>query len=68
MKHQRTYLPAVQFVDRMVRRYGINRVWVWEVLDSEMNIIKGIGYVMDREEMERAEDILFAYILEELNH
>ena len=66
MRHKRTYLPAAQFVEKMVRRYGINRPWVWDVLEDEFNIIKGIGCVMDREDMERAEDALIAYIVEDL--
>lgn len=56
MKHRRTYMKAAQFVDQMCRKYHANRCWVWELLDMEYNIIKGIGYVMDREQMERAED------------
>lgn len=63
MRHRRTYMTATQFVDQMVRKYHANRCWIWEVLD-ELNIIKGIGYVMDRADMIRAEDRIKAYIAE----
>lgn len=66
MRHRRTYLPAAQFVDQIVRKHHCNRCWVWEILDEWFNVIKGIGYVMDREQMERAEAKITYFLYREV--
>lgn len=51
-------ISAAQFVARMKRKYQVNPVWVWDLLEEEYNIIKGLGCVVLREEAEEIEYII----------
>ena len=42
----------------MVEKYGVNRVWVWDVLADEFNIIKGTNGIMNQLEVQEAEHII----------
>ncbi len=53
-----TYVSAAQFVSRMVKKYGANRCWVWDVLEEEFNIIKGTNGVLNLLEVQEAEYII----------
>lgn len=53
-----TYVRAAQFVSRMVKKYGANRCWVWDVLADEFNIIKGTNGIMNQLEAQEAEHII----------
>ncbi len=53
-----TFISAAQFVSRMVKKYGANRCWVWDVLEDEFNIIKGIKGLLDQSEAQEAEHII----------
>ena len=55
MRHRRTYLPAGKFVDYMVRKHSANRAWIWEILEEDYNIIRGIGGIMTIDERMRTE-------------
>lgn len=52
------YVSAAQFVSRMVKKYGINRCWVWDVLADEFNIIKGTNGVMSQQEVRVVEHLI----------
>lgn len=52
------YVSAARFVSRMVEKYGANRVWVWDVLADEFNIIKGAHGIMNQLEVREAEHII----------
>lgn len=52
------YISAGQLVSRMKRKYQVNPVWVWDLLEEEYNIIKGLGCVVSREEAEEIEYII----------
>lgn len=49
---------ARQFVQDMKRKHGANIVWVWDVLEEELNIIKGCNGVLTEDEMEYIEAII----------
>lgn len=53
-----TFVSAAQFVSRMVRKYGINRCWVWDLLEEEYNIIKGTNGVVNSLEAKEVERII----------
>lgn len=53
---RRNYISAARFVANMKRKYQINSVWVWDILADDFNIDKGIGYLMDHEQAEAAEE------------
>ena len=50
--------PARQFVQDMKLKHGANIVWVWDVLEEELNIIKGCNCVLDDEEIKYIEAII----------
>lgn len=52
------YVSAARFVSRMVRKYSVNRCWVWDLLEEEFNIIKGTNGVMNSLEVEEIECII----------
>lgn len=42
-----TYIPAAQVVARISRKYNANKVWLWDLLEEEYNIIRGTGCLMN---------------------
>ena len=52
------YTKASSFVAYMKKKYNINSVWVWDLLEEEYNIIKGIGCLLNKEEKEKFEKII----------
>ena len=50
-----TYIPAAQVVSRMSRKYGANKVWLWDLLEENFNMIKGLGCVMNLLEVQEFE-------------
>lgn len=50
-----TYIPASQVVSRLSKKYGVNKVWLWDLLEENYNIIKGVGCVMNLLEIEEME-------------
>ena len=53
-----TYIPASQVVSRLSKKYGVNKVWLWDLLEENYNIIKGVGCVMNLLEIEELEYIV----------
>lgn len=58
MKNGITYTPASNVVSRMARKYNVNPVWLWDLLEEEYNIIKGLGCVMNLLEIREFEYII----------
>ena len=52
------YTSACQFVAYMKRKYNINPIWVWDLLEEEYNIIKGTGALLTQEEKKEIENII----------
>ena len=52
------YTSASQFVAYMKRKYNINPIWVWDLLEEEYNIIKGTGALLTQEEKKEIENII----------
>lgn len=52
------YMSAAQFVAKMKRKHGANPIWVWDELEENFNIIKGLGCLINGEEMRIAEQII----------
>lgn len=51
-------MPAAQVVARYSRKYKVNKVWLWDVLEEQFNIIKGLGCLMTYEERIEFEDYI----------
>lgn len=58
MKRIVEYVNASQFVSRMKNKYFVNPIWVWDLLEDEFNIIKGLGCVISKEERDTIEQII----------
>ena len=52
------YTSAAQFVSRMKRKYPVNPVWVWDLLEDEYNIIKGTAGIISKDEADEIEYII----------
>lgn len=52
------YTKASNFVAYMKKKYNINSVWVWDLLEEEYNILKGIGAIISTEEKNAIEEII----------
>lgn len=59
------YISANQFVTKMHDKHGANRAWVWDVLDADLNIIKGLGCWLTASEAARVEGIIVDLLNEE---
>ena len=60
------YIMASDFVHRMVRKHNVRSGWVWELLEDECNIIKGIGYLMTAEQAVTMDAVISDIINEDL--
>lgn len=60
------YIMASDFVHRIVRKYKVRSGWVWELLEDECNIIKGIGYLMTAEQAVTMDAVISDIINEDL--
>ena len=47
IKDGKTYYQASYIVDRMSKKYNANKVWLWDMLEEEFNIIKGTNGMMN---------------------
>lgn len=52
------YISAASFVFRISRKYNVNKVWVWDLLESEFNIIKGNSGLVSLDERTAIEEII----------
>lgn len=53
-----TYYKASDIVQRISKKYQANRVWIWDVLEEQYNIIKGTGGVLTADEVKVLEEIV----------
>ena len=53
-----TYTNASAVVDRLSKKYQANKAWLWDLLEEEYNIIKGLGCVMNLLEIQEFEYIV----------
>lgn len=54
----KAFKQASQFVQDMKRKHGANPIWVWDLLEDEFNIIKGLGCIVLPEEMAHIESLV----------
>lgn len=47
IKDGKTYYSASYIVNRLSKKYNANRIWLWDMLEEEFNIIKGTGGMMN---------------------
>lgn len=47
IKDGKTYYRASYIVDRMSKKYNANKIWLWDMLEEEFNIIKGTNGMMN---------------------
>lgn len=40
-------IPATIVITRLIKKYKVERAWLWRILEDEYNIQKGSGYVMN---------------------
>lgn len=52
------YTKASSFVSYMKKKYDVNAIWVWDLLEEEFNILKGIGAMLTEEEKNAIEEII----------
>lgn len=45
-------------INRIAKKYNVNRAWVWEVAEDEFNIQKGTRYLMTSGEKYELEDMI----------
>lgn len=55
---EKKYISCAQFVAKMKRKYPVNPVWVWDMLEEEFNYIKGLGCVISVEEAKLIEETI----------
>lgn len=60
MKTKRHYIACSEVVYKFSRKYSLNKVYLWDVLESEFNILKGLGCLMTQEEIDHFETIILA--------
>ena len=52
------YIKCSVFVQRMAKKHNVKPLYVWDILEEELNLIKGLGCVMTLAEMEWVEKII----------
>ena len=52
------YYKASDVVQRISKKYQANKVWIWDVLEEQYNIIKGTGSMITAEEAKVIEEIV----------
>ena len=52
------YTKASVFVAYMKKKYNVNSVWVWDLLEEEFNILKGMSAILTEEEKNAIEEII----------
>ena len=58
MKTKRHYIPCSEVVQRFSRKYSLNKVYLWDVLEDEFNFLKGLGCLMTQKEADLFEKII----------
>lgn len=49
---------ACVFVQKMKRKYGARPIWVWDMIEDELNYDKGDGALLDEEEAAYIESLV----------
>lgn len=63
MKIRSICIDASRAIRRIAEELGANPVYVWDVAEDEFNIIKGLGCVMDQEQI----DVVYEIVKDGLN-
>ena len=58
MKIRSQVIKADRAIRQIAKELGANPVYVWDVAGEEFNIIKGIGCVMDQEQIDAVTEIV----------
>lgn len=58
MKIRTEYIKASSMVQRLSKKYKVNPVWIWDLLEEEFNIQKGTGGVVNQNEINEIENII----------
>lgn len=59
------FISAARFVTKMHEKHGANRAWVWDVLEADLNIIKGLGCLLTGSEAAREEKLIVKLLNED---
>lgn len=58
MKIRKSCVPASGVVSSLSKKYELNPVWVWEIIEDLFNIIKGTGGQMVQAEIDELEQCI----------
>lgn len=58
MKIRTEYVKASYAVHKLSKKYKVNPAWIWDLLEEEFNIQKGIGGVVNQSEINEIESIV----------
>ena len=58
MKIKSRYIKADRAIRQIAKECGANPVYVWDVAEEQFNIIKGLGCVMNQEEINTVSEIV----------
>lgn len=58
MKIRSYCVPAMRVVSAFAKKYNLNRIYIWDVIEDQFNIIRYMGCVMTQDQINLLEEIL----------
>lgn len=57
MRIRKSCVDASRVVRKFAEKYGLNKLYIWEVIEEKFGLIKGTSPVLVQEEIDILEDI-----------
>lgn len=58
MKIRTNFVKADRAIRQIAKENNANPIYVWDIAEEEYNIIKGLGCVMDQEQIDTVSEIV----------
>ena len=57
---------ASYIVAKLSKKYNANKIWIWDIMEDQYNIIKGLGCVITSEQVKVIEEIIIDGLSEDV--